>query len=153
MNNVPLNRLNAGRRGRGLVTNHQSPLSKTMARTKKISREAMLGSKPIRNELVHWERDDSGEVLITLTRQAGWKINLLAKIFYVPKERKIALDEIVSEVWEMCDGKHTVDRMIRKLAETHRLNQREAEVALTTCLKQLGKKRLIGFAVSKKRKT
>ncbi|MCK5527274.1 MAG: PqqD family protein [Candidatus Latescibacteria bacterium] len=112
----------------------------------------MLGSKPIRNELVHWERDDNGEVLITLTRQTGWKINLLAKIFYVPKERKIGLDEIGSQVWEMCDGKHTVDRMIRRLAQTHQLNRREAEVALTTYLRQLGKKRLVGFAVSKKRK-
>ena len=133
---------------------HHSPLTnhQHMARTKKISREAMLGSKPVRNELVHWERDDSGEVLITLIRQRGWKINLLAKIFYVPKERKIALDEIGSAVWEMCDGKHTVDRMIRRLADKHQLNRREAEVALTTYLRQLGKKRLIGFAVSKKRK-
>ena len=128
------------------------PLTNTMARTKKISREAMLGSKPVRNELVHWERNDSGEVLITLTRQTGWKINLLAKIFYVPKKRKIALDEIGSAVWEMCDGKHTVDRMIRRLADKHQLNRREAEVALTTYLRQLGKKRLVGFAVSKKRK-
>ncbi|MCD6333786.1 MAG: PqqD family protein [Candidatus Latescibacteria bacterium] len=136
-----------------LITS-QSPITnyQHMARTKKISREAMLGSKPVRNELVHWDRDDNGEVLITLTRQAGWKFDLLAKIFYVPKERKIGLDEIGSAVWEMCDGKHTVDRMIRSLADKYQLNRREAEVALTTYLKQLGKKRLIGFAVAKKRK-
>ena len=135
-----------------LVTTHHSPLTNTMARTKKISREAMLGSKPVRNELVHWEQDDNGEVLITLTRQTGWKINLLAKIFYVPKERRVGLDEIGSEVWKMCDGKHTVARMIRSLADKYQLNRREAEVALTTYLKQLGKKRLVGFAVAKTRK-
>ena len=124
-----------------------------MGRKRKISREAMLGSKPVRNELVHWERDENGEVLITLTRQKRWKVKLLAKFFYIPKERRIGLDELGSEVWEMCDGKHTVDRMIRRLADKYQLNRREAEVALTTYLKQLGKKRLIGFAVPKRRET
>ena len=123
-----------------------------MGRKRRISREAMLASKPIRNELVRWERDDNGEVLITLTRQQRWKVNLLAKFFYIPKERRIGLDEIGSEVWEMCDGKHSLDRMIRRLADKYKLNRREAEVALTTYLKQLGKKRLIGFAVPKTRK-
>ncbi|MFH1007097.1 MAG: PqqD family protein [Candidatus Latescibacterota bacterium] len=119
---------------------------------KQISREAMLSSKPIRNVLVHWERDKNGEVLITFSGAKGRTINLLARIFHVPKERKISLDEIGSAVWEMCDGKCTVERMIRNLSETHQLNRREAEVALTTYLKQLGKKRLIGFAVSRTRK-
>ena len=49
----------------------------------------------------------------------------------------------------MCDGKTTVDAMIRKLSKQHKLNLKEAEVSLLTYLQSLGKKRLIGFVVDK----
>ena len=101
---------------------------------KHISREAMLASKPVRNELVEWERDDNNEVVIRLTRQDNWKVKVLAKLFYIPKQRKIGLDTVGSQVWEMCDGKHSVDRMIRILAKEHKLNRKEAEVALMAYL-------------------
>ena len=121
-------------------------------KAKHISREAMLASKPIRNELVEWEQDDNGEVVVRLTRQDNWKVRVLAKLFYIPKERKIGLDNVGSQVWEMCDGKHTVDGMIRILAKEYKLNRKEAEVALMAYLKKLGQKRLVGFAIPTKGK-
>ena len=119
---------------------------------KHISREAMLGSKPVRNELVEWERDENGEVVIRLTRVDNWKVKVLAKLFYIPKQRKIGLDTVGSQVWEMCDGKHSVDGMIQILAKEYKLNRKEAEVALMAYLKKLGQKRLVGFAVPTKRR-
>lgn len=112
----------------------------------------MLASKPVRNELVEWERDENDEVVIQLIRQDTWKVKVLAKLFYIPKQRKIGLDAVGSQVWEMCDGKHSVDQMIRILAKEHKLNRKEAEVALMAYLKKLGQKRLVGFAVPTKRK-
>lgn len=112
----------------------------------------MLASKPVRNDLVEWERDDNNEVVIHLIRADNWKIKLLAKFFYIPKQRKIGLDAVGSQVWELCDGKHSVEHMIRILAKEYKLNRKEAEVALMAYLKKLGQKRLVGFAVPTQRR-
>jgi hypothetical protein len=105
----------------------------------------MLNSRPARNELLKWERKDSGEAEITVTRQEDWKIRWLSKVFYIPKERNITLDEVGSEVWQMCNGSTTVGQMIEKLSSKYQLNRKEAEVSLLAYLKTLGQKRFVGF--------
>ena len=116
----------------------------------KITREQMLGSKPMRNQAVSWEKDGDGEVLIRIPRgEYGWKIKLLSKFFYIPKDRKISLDEVGSQVWVMCDGETRVKDIIDALRKKYKLNRKEAEISLVTYLRELGKKGLVGFAVDK----
>ena len=107
----------------------------------------MLNSRPARNELVKWKRKDSGEAEITVTRQENWKIRLLSKVFYIPQERTITLDEVGTEVWQMCNGGTTVGQMIEKLSDKYQLNRKEAEVSLLAYLKTLGQKRFVGFVL------
>ena len=113
----------------------------------KLTREAMLNSRPARNELLSWEKSDRGEAQIIVTRQDTWKVRLLSKMFYVPKERKITLDEVGTEVWNMCDGRTSVAQMIESLGKTYTLDRKEAEVSLLSYLKTLGQKRFVGFIV------
>ena len=107
----------------------------------------MLSSRPARNEALDWEKTDDGEVQITVIRQRNWKIRLLSKIFYIPKKRKITLDELGTEVWSLCDGKTAVAEMIEALSKKYQLNRKEAEISLLTYLKTLGQKRFIGFVI------
>ena len=109
----------------------------------------MLKSRPARNAALDWEKTDDDEVSITLTRGTDWKARILSKIFWIPERRTLLLDQIGTQVWEMCDGKTSVDAMIRKLSEEHQLNLKEAEVSLLNYLQNLGKKRLVGFLVDK----
>ena len=109
----------------------------------------MLKSKPARNDALTWEKNENDEVTITVERREDWKARVLSKIFWIPKSRTLMLDQIGAQVWEMCDGKTSVDTMIRKLSNEHKLNLKEAEVSLLTYLKSLGKKHLIGFLVDK----
>ena len=109
----------------------------------------MLNSRPGRNELIKWDRTDNGEIEIRVKRQDNWKITILSKLFYIPKERKITLDEVGSEVWQMCNGRTTVAQMIDGLSRKYQLNRKEAEVSLLSYLKTLGQKRFIGFAIEK----
>ena len=106
-----------------------------------------MNSRPARNELLKWERNDKGEAQITVTRQDTWKVKLLSKLFYVPKDRTITLDEVGSEVWQMCNGKTSVAQMIERLGTKYQLNRKEAEVSLLSYLKTLGQKRFVGFLV------
>ena len=107
----------------------------------------MLNSRPARNELLSWAKSDRGEAQITVARQDTWKVRLLSKVLYVPQERKITLDEVGTEVWQMCDGKTTVAQMIESLGKTYTLDRKEAEVSLLSYLKTLGQKRFVGFLV------
>jgi hypothetical protein len=107
----------------------------------------MLNSRPTRNESLTWEKTAAGEVQITIKRQDTWKVRLLAKVFYIPKERKITLDAVGTEVWQLCTGRATVAQIIEALAEKYQLNRKEAEVSLLSYLKTLGQKRFVGFVL------
>ena len=47
----------------------------------------MLASRPTRNDSLRWEQSDEGEVRVIVERQETWKVKLLSKVFYIPKER------------------------------------------------------------------
>jgi len=119
-----------------------------LKRQPKISREAMFESKPTRNDLLEWKKTDD-EVTITMTRGDNWKVRILSKVFWIPKQKSLVLDQIGTQVWEMCDGRTTVEAMIRRLSESHKLNEKEAEISLLAYLKKLAQKRLVGFLVDK----
>jgi hypothetical protein len=107
----------------------------------------MLNSRPARNEALTWEENDTGEVVIEVERQDNLRVRLLSKIFYIPKQRKITLDEVGAEVWQMCNGRTSVAQMIERLGKKYQLNRKEAEVSLLSYLKTLGQKRFVGFLV------
>ena len=113
----------------------------------KLSRAAMLASRPTRNDSLRWEQNDAGEVQVFIERQETWKVRLLSKAFYIPRERKITLDEVGTEVWQMCNGHNSVGQMIELLSDKYQLNRKEAEVSLLQYLKTLGQKRFVGFVL------
>ena len=107
----------------------------------------MLNSRPARNEALSWDENDVGEIVIKVERQETLRVRLLSKIFYIPRERKITLDEVGTEVWQMCNGKTSVAQMIERLGKKYQLNRKEAEVSLLSYLKTLGQKRFVGFLI------
>ena len=119
-------------------------------RQKPLSREDSLASVPLRNEAIEAERTDAGEVRLLIPRKESWWVNSLARFFYVPKHRRITLDEIGSFVWDQCDGKKNVRQVIQALCKRYKLHRKEAEVSVVAYLRMLAKKRLIGIAVLKK---
>ncbi|RLE78217.1 MAG: hypothetical protein DRJ56_00565, partial [Thermoprotei archaeon] len=59
--------------------------------------------------------------------------------------KKILLDKVGSFVWDLCDGEHTVEDIIRELMREYKLHRREAEASLLLYLQMLSKRALIGF--------
>ena len=76
----------------------------------------MLTSRPTRNDSLKWEETEEGEIQIKIKRDDSWRIRFLSKLFYIPKNRKITLDEVGSEVWQLCNGRNSVGDMIEKLS-------------------------------------
>jgi len=116
-------------------------------RAPRISRQEALAAIPVRNGQVRWEVNGREEVVLLIPRRQDRLGRLLNRIFAAPEHRQIVLDEIGSEVWQLCDGEHTVDEIIRTLASRHRLSRREVELSLTLYLQQLARRRLIGLMV------
>jgi hypothetical protein len=124
-------------------------------RAPQFSRKEALGAVPFRNSLIEWElrADDppsaGGEPLVVLRiprRQDRWG-RLLNRFFEGPSHRQVILDELGTDVWQMCDGEMTVDGLIVALARKHKLERREVEVSLTTYLQTLARRGFIGLHV------
>jgi hypothetical protein len=76
-------------------------------------------------------------------------VRALSAFLPIPKRRPIELDPIGREVWELCDGEHTLREMVKVFQERHKLSRAEAEWSLRTYLRDLGKRGLVVIAVQK----
>ena len=57
--------------------------------------------------------------------------------------KKLQLDGMGSRVWQMFDGEKDVKAIIREISEQSGLSLQEAEISVTTFLRQLGQRGLI----------
>jgi len=107
--------------------------------------------------MVEWKRDEEGKVRITIPLKKSSKNEgrrprrggFFSRLFPEPEERRIQLDEIGSDVWELCNGERTVKDIVDHLCEKYKLLPREVEVPLNSYLNSLVKRGLIGFILPK----
>ena len=116
----------------------------------KITREQMLAARPIRHPKIEWAReerrtDNVPVALLRIPRLHNRWADLIAKWLQVPDFKRIELDEIGSDVWEMCDGGHSVDAISKAIGTSYRLNRRQAEVSVAAYLKMLAERRLLAL--------
>lgn len=112
-----------------------------------LTREEALAARPLRNPAITWEEQDNGRVLLIVPlEQKAW-LRLLRLLVRIPTEKKVELDELGSDVWRWSDGEATVDDLVARLSQKHKLHRREAETSLTQFLQTLAQRRFMGFAV------
>jgi hypothetical protein len=117
----------------------------------KFKRDDVLKSRPVRNTLVKWEQNpENNLVALTVPQKEVLWVKVVSKIFRLPNSRVIALDEVGSFVWTLCDGYNTIDTIVKALANKYKLTHKEAETSLLEYFRMLGKRGIIGFAIEKK---
>jgi len=121
-------------------------------RRPRLTPEQVLQSRPVRNLALPTEEMEGGGLRVIIPRRRDWWVRLLALAFPIPRERKIELDATGREVWDLCDGEHTLRQMIAIFRERHRLTRAEAEWSLRTYLRDLGRRNLVGLAIQKQPK-
>lgn len=114
----------------------------------KITREQTLAAKPLRHPRIEWAReerkaDNVSVALLQIPRLRNKWADFVARWMQVPDFKRIELDEIGSDVWEMCDGKTNVEGIAKAIGAAYRLNKRQSEVSVTAYLKMLAERRLI----------
>ena len=114
-----------------------------------ISRAEALNRIPSKNLQIREERLDSGEVVIhypvTIRPFFAGLVKRFGGSEAQIQTRKLQLDELGASVWAMIDGNCSVRQLISIFATTHQLEPREAEVAVTQFLRELGRRGLIGM--------
>jgi len=121
-------------------------------RIPRLRPEQVLSSRPMRNDALKTERIDGGGLRVFQVRRRDWWVRLLTLVFPIPRDRMIELDAAGEQVWDLCDGKHTLSEMIGLFQREHKLTRAEAEWSLRTYLRDLGKRGLVGFLVNKPKK-
>lgn len=119
------------------------------ARKPTLAREQALRLYPLRNPAVRYETLENGCVMLIVPVRPRGLLRLLGKLFKLPREHRIELDETGSTVWNLCDGQHSVEAIVQKLIRRYKLERREAEYALFAFLDTLSRRGFIAY--SKKR--
>jgi hypothetical protein len=114
-----------------------------------ITRAEALAYTPVKSGQTAETRLDSGEILLVYTVAIRPWFTGLVKRFGGTSDgrfqKKLQLDLLGSEVWDLLDGQRSVREVIRQFARRHQLHPREAEVAVTRFLRDLGKRGLVGL--------
>ena len=113
-----------------------------------LSRREALDFTPVRSRQISEIRLDSGEVVIEYPLVVRpWMAALARRLGggQAKQTKKLQLDEMGTSVWDLVDGKRSVRTIIQIFAKAHRLGNREAEVSVTSFLRQLGQRGLLGL--------
>jgi hypothetical protein len=136
----------------GAVYNIVSQYLPFVRKKPQLSRDQALRARPVRNPLLKWEKREDGEICLLIPRRQDLVGRALCKAFRAPQYKEIMLDEVGSDIWELCDGKRTVDGIVSVTCGKYKITRRECETSVSTYLKMLGERNLLGFQVGGRRK-
>ncbi|MEM2904817.1 MAG: PqqD family protein [Candidatus Bathyarchaeia archaeon] len=120
------------------------PLFRKKPKVPTITKDQFLKLVPVRNPIVKWDRYPTGEVFLLVPRPRS-KRSLFSKVVNVPAEKKVLFDKVGSHVWQLCDGKRTVNDIVNEMVATYKLARKEAEAPLSAHLQNLAKRGYIAF--------
>jgi hypothetical protein len=116
-------------------------------------RAAALACAPVINDEVAVEQLESGDLLLTYpVVLRPWLERLFRRLGRGQRHRqrqllrrKVQLDALGTQVWELIDGRRSVGEIVTAFGEAHKLPHREAELSVTTFLRMLGKRGLVAM--------
>jgi hypothetical protein len=120
------------------------------SRKPKITRQEALAAKPVQlAKCTVSETPDGGAKLKVPIRPSG----LAGRIFRVPEgtTKTFELEAIGYSVWKQCDGKTSVQQIIRRLSKQYNISLRETEVSTVAFLQTLVRKGLVGMAMPERK--
>ena len=118
-------------------------------RERHLSRAAALKSRPAKSLHITESRLETGEVLLEYPLTVRPWLAAVAKRLGGSQEivqtKKLQLDAMGTAVWDLVDGNRSVRRILQIFAEVHRLENKEAEVSVTSFIRELGQRGLLGL--------
>ena len=114
-----------------------------------LSRAAALEYRPAKSLHITESRLETGEVLLVYPLTVRPWLAAVANRLGGPREsvqtKKLQLDAMGTAVWDLVDGKRSVRRIVEIFAKANRLDNKEAEVSVTSFIRELGQRGLLGL--------
>ena len=117
----------------------------------KLDRRESMSARPVLNRLVKIERAANGTIVLQVPRPDNMMVRWVSRSFGLPPYKRVALDELGTFVIEHCNGEYAVRDIVDKFAKRFRLNRREAEVSMSTFLRDLGRRSIIGLVIERRK--
>ncbi len=115
-----------------------------------LTRDQALACTPVRNNVVSWEVLESGLVQVEyMLVLKPFLQSIFERFGNTPTEqptRKLELDSLGSQVWQLIDGTRTTSQLIEAFALQHKISTQEAEQSITLFLRELGRRGLIALS-------
>jgi hypothetical protein len=112
-----------------------------------INRAESLACIPVILPAITWEKQDSGEILIEYPLVLKPLLKAIFMRFNKEKTekltKKLQLDGLGSQVWSCIDGQRNVQEIIAEFATASTITNQEAELSVTTFIRELGRRGLI----------
>jgi len=103
-----------------------------------------LRAKPVANRAISVIPASDGGALVKIPmRRPNWLIPPLSWIIPFSSHRQVRLDAVGLGVFNLCDGKKTVERIIEEFAKTNKLSFREGQLPVTQFLRQMTERGII----------
>ena len=114
-----------------------------------LSRADALNCTPIKNAEVDEVILETGELLLAYPVRVRPWVSVLLRRFgrdaVQATKKKLQLDALGTAVWNLLDGRRTVRQVVHTFTRKHQLHPKEAEVAVTQFIRELGRRGLIGL--------
>ena len=111
-----------------------------------LDRETAISGHPLKLPVKRQEEKD-GKLYVTVEfHRPRWQQVLGADEVC---ERTFGLDNYGREVFDACDGKTSVKRIVKSFAKNRKISVAEAEVAVSTFLKTLMARGMVGMEMKK----
>ena len=114
-----------------------------------FTRAEALACVPLKNPRVDTRNGEAGDLMLVYPVTVKPWFAALSRRLGLEGEReqlkKLQLDEMGTVTWKLVDGASSVGQIVERFARKYRLHPREAEVAVTRFLRELGRRGLIAL--------
>jgi len=112
----------------------------------RLSVEQCMQAVVMRNPQAEVRTLPDGKLEVSVPYMKPWLIRLFSR-----KEktfrRRFELDDLGSQLWEMFDGKHTVEQLVQHVADSRGLEREQAVQSMLAYLQMLLTRGLVGLIV------
>ena len=122
-------------------------MAQSLSNNNAASLRKMLDAMPLRNARATVEPDGPEGLRIAVAMEKKPFTPPLSWIVPTRKRRTVRLDKLGAQIWNLCDGERTVERVVDAFAEKHRLTFHESRVSVTECMKQLLRRGALAMAL------
>jgi hypothetical protein len=108
----------------------------------------MLRARPVRNSAARAVENGSlGVTVYVKRRRPAWFVPPVSWIVPYKPEQQIVLDGLGRRIWLDCDGRRTVEEIVDRFKDEHRLSFHEARAAVTGYLQGLIQRGVLAIVV------